>query len=103
MDITLLPGQHQRTVREVKGLVQDWVAQQARSMPDLRAAHLTGGITALAEIDLFPAEKDVDVHLIFPEQSAILQMADIPLLEAQFAGLAIEAGLKPPDPGHHPL
>ena len=95
MDITLLPGQHQRTVRDVKGLVRDWVAQQARSMPDLRAAHLTGGITALAEIDLFPAEKDVDVHLIFPEQSAILQVADMPLLEAQFAGLAIEAGLKP--------
>jgi hypothetical protein len=95
MDITLLPAQRLRSVREVKSLVRDWVAQQALQWPDLRAAHLTGGITALEDDDLFPAEKDVDLHLIFPEQSTLLQTDAMPLLETQYAGLAIEAGLKP--------
>ena len=95
MDITLLPAHRLRSVHEVKRLVRDWVAQQALRWPDLRAAHLTGGITALADDDLFPAEKDVDLHLIFPEQSAVLQTEAVPLLETQYAGLAIEAGLKP--------
>lgn len=95
MDTTLLPSHHLRSVREVKSLVRDWVAQQAQRWPDLRAAHLTGGITAMADDDLFPAEKDVDLHLIFPERSAILHAGGMPLLEAQYAGLAIEAGLKP--------
>lgn len=95
MDITLLPAQRLRSVREVKSLVREWVAQQAMQWPDLRAAHLTGGITALEEDDLFPAEKDVDLHLIFPDQSALLQTDAMPLVETQHAGLAIEAGLKP--------
>jgi hypothetical protein len=95
MDITLLPAQRLRSVREVKSLVRDWVAQQALQWPDLRAAHLTGGITALEDDDLFPAEKDVDLHLIFPDQSALLHTDALPLLETQYAGLAIEAGLKP--------
>ncbi|MEZ4561845.1 MAG: hypothetical protein R2853_03850 [Thermomicrobiales bacterium] len=95
MDITLLPAQHLRTVRDVKSLVREWVTLQAQHWPDLRAAHLTGGITALEDDDLFPSEKDVDLHLIFPEQSAILRVEAMPLLETQFAGLAIEAGLKP--------
>src|SRR5215213_9695730 len=94
MDITLLPAQRLRSVREVKSLVRDWVAQQALQWPDLRAAHLTGGISALEDDDLFPAEKDVDLHLIFPEQSTLLQTDSMPLLETQYAGLAIEAGLK---------
>ena len=95
MDITLLPVQHLRSVREVKSLVRDWVAQQALQWPDLRAAHLTGGITTLDDDDLFPGVKDVDLHLIFPDQSALLQADAMPLMEVQYAGLAIEAGLKP--------
>lgn len=104
MDIMLLPTlptlpappvHRLRSVREVKSLVRDWVAQQASRMPDLRAAHLTGGITTLEDDDLFPAEKDVDLLLIFPDQSAHLQTDAMPLLETQYAGLAIEAGLKP--------
>ena len=95
MDITLLPAQRLRSVREVKSLVREWVAQQAVQWPDLRAAHLTGGITTLDDDDLFPAEKDVDLHLIFPDQSACLHTDAMPLLETQYAGLAIEAGLKP--------
>lgn len=95
MDITLLPVQRLRSVRKVKSLVRDWVTQQALQWPELWAAHLTGGITALEDDDIFPAEKDVDLHLIFPDQSAVLHTDAMPLLETQFAGLAIEAGLKP--------
>ena len=95
MDITLLPAQRLRSVREVKSLVREWVAQQAVQWPDLRAAHLTGGITTLDDDDLFPVEKDVDLHLIFPDQSACLHTDAMPLLETPYAGLAIEAGLKP--------
>ena len=37
----------------------------------------------------------MDLHLIFPDQSAHLPTDAMPLLETQYAGLAIEAGLKP--------
>lgn len=96
MDITVLPARRQRTVREVKNLAREWVAEQALRWPDLRAAHLTGGITALDGDALFPAERDVDLHLIFPEQSAaLLSSGSMAIVEAEYAGLAIEAGLKP--------
>ena len=101
MDIMLLPtlpglsAPRLRSVREVKSLVRDWVAFQAMKWPDLRAAHLTGGITALDDDDIFPVEKDVDLHLIFPDQSAHVQTDTVSPLETQYAGLAIEAGLKP--------
>src|SRR5215213_6779082 len=95
MNTALPPTHRKRSVREVKSLARDWVAQQALQWPDLRAAHLTGGITALNDDDIFPAEKDIDLLLIFPEQSALLQTSEMPLLETQYAGLAIEAGLKP--------
>jgi hypothetical protein len=100
MDTTLLPilpfpVARLRSVGEVKSLVRDWVAQQAVLWPELRAAHLTGGITSLADDDLFPVEKDVDLILVLPDQSTHLPSDAMPLLEAQYAGLAIEAGLKP--------
>jgi hypothetical protein len=84
-------------VLDAKGIARDWVAANAQDWPGFRAAHLVGGITAMDEDATFPLTKDVDLHLIFENGSALLQQhGPVPnILEAQVAGLAIEAGLKP--------
>lgn len=84
-------------VMEAKGVARDWVATNADNWPGLRAAHLVGGITAMEDDATFPTTKDIDLHLIFDDDSAMVQQrGPIPnILEAQVAGLAIEAGLKP--------
>jgi hypothetical protein len=81
---------------EAKGIAREWVAVNADDWPGLRAAHLVGGITAMEDDALFPITKDIDMHLIFENDSALVQQhGPMPnILEAQVAGLAIEAGLK---------
>jgi hypothetical protein len=84
-------------VIEAKGIAREWVAGNASEWPGLRAAHLVGGITAMTDEAIFPTTKDIDLHLIFDDDSVMVQQrGPIPnMLEAQVAGLAIEAGLKP--------
>jgi hypothetical protein len=84
-------------VLEAKGIARDWVVTNARDWAGFRAAHLVGGITAMEDDAPFPATKDIDLHLIFDDDSAMVQQrGPIPnIMEAQVAGLAIEAGLKP--------
>jgi len=84
-------------VAEAKGVARGWVADNAAGWPGFRAAHLVGGITAMDDDAFFPATKDIDMHLIFEDDSAMVQQrGPIPnILEAQVDGLAIEAGLKP--------
>lgn len=83
-------------VRRAKDLAREWVAVNRDRWPGLQAAHLTGGITALADGEAFPAHKDVDLHLIFAEGSPELRR-DLPwdgLIEEAYGGIAIEAGTK---------
>ena len=84
-------------VAEAKGVAREWVADNVAGWPGFRAAHLVGGITAMDDDAFFPPTKDIDMHLIFENDSALVQArGPIPnILEAQVAGLAIEAGLKP--------
>jgi hypothetical protein len=84
-------------VLEAKGIARDWVEANAGEWPGFRAAHLVGGITAMTDDAVFPIDKDIDMHLIFEDDSPMVQQrGPIPnILEARVAGLAIEAGLKP--------
>jgi hypothetical protein len=84
-------------VAEAKGVARGWVADNAAGWPGFRAAHLVGGITAMDDDAYFPPTKDIDMHLIFESDSPMVQQrGPMPnILEAQVAGLAIEAGLKP--------
>src|SRR5690606_21031200 len=84
-------------VMEAKGTVRQWVAANAETWPGFRAAHLVGGITAMPDDALFPITKDIDLHLIFDNESPMVQQHGpiSNILEAQVDGLAIEAGLKP--------
>ncbi len=84
------------TARRAKQQAGAWVEANAGRWPELRAAHLTGGITAMPDEAPFPASKDVDMHLIFADESPIL--VDAPpgprILEEEYRGIAVEAGLK---------
>lgn len=84
-------------VGQAKATARDWVETNAPSWPGLSAAHLVGGITALADDAPFPSTKDVDIHLIFAEGSPMLQpTGPFPtILENTHHGLPIEAGIKP--------
>lgn len=55
--------------RQAKQTVKAWVEANLGRWPGLRAAHLVGGITTIADDAAFPAHKDADVHLIFERQS----------------------------------
>ncbi len=84
-------------VRETKQMAQHWVELNHGQWPGLRAAHLVGGITTMADDAPFPGHKDVDMHLVFDDDSPILR-ADGPfptIMEVEYQGLLIEAGLKP--------
>lgn len=84
-------------VMEAKGTVRQWVAANAETWPGFRAAHLVGGITAMPDDALFPITKDIDLHLVFDNESPMVQQHGpiSNILEAHVDGLAIEAGLKP--------
>lgn len=84
-------------VMDAKGIARDWIAANGDAWPGFRAAHLVGGITAMEDNELFPVTKDIDMHLIFDDDSPMVQQqGPIPnIMEAQASGLAIEAGLKP--------
>jgi hypothetical protein len=81
---------------EAKRLARGWVEANRRQWPGLRAAHLVGSITTMPEDAPFPGHKDVDLHLIFEPGSPMLVPAGpfAHLIEAEYAGLLIEAGLK---------
>ena len=82
-------------VQQATQTARCWVEANSGRWPGLRAAHLVGGITALADDALFPAEKDVDLHLVFAEGSPML--ADegnrFGILEETFGGISLEAGM----------
>lgn len=86
-------------VEQAKEMARAWVEANRGRWPGLRAAHLVGGITALAEDAPFPAERDVDMHLIFAAGSAMLadEGNHFGILEETYGGIAIEAGLKADD------
>lgn len=79
-----------------KRLAGAWVTAHLPEWPGLRAAHLVGGLAATPDDAPFPAYKDVDIHLIFAEDSPALESAGpFPhLIETAHAGLLIEAGVK---------
>lgn len=82
--------------RQAKLIAREWVETNLDAWPGLRAAHLVGGITTMADDEPFPAHKDLDVHLIFDEGSPALQ-APWPymnVIEVSFGGVSIEAGVK---------
>jgi hypothetical protein len=79
-----------------KQSVRAWINANTDRWPGLRAAHLVGGITSLPDDASFPPHKDLDLHLIFAEDSPLLR-AEGPfmnVLEVSYQGLAIEAGIK---------
>jgi hypothetical protein len=84
-------------VAEVKRTVRSWIEENIERWPGLRGAHLVGGVTSMADDAPFPAHKDVDVHLIFDEGSALPTSASpwMNILEATYGGISIEAGVKP--------
>lgn len=92
------PATEGRTAGRAREAARAWIVErvQAGDWPELRAAHLVGGITALEPDAPFPAGKDVDLHLIFSDDSPMLAHAHLgfAILEEPFAGYALEAGLK---------
>lgn len=83
---------------EVKRTVGRWVRNNLHGWPGLRAAHLVGSVAALPDDADLPLYKDVDLHLNFdPEVPTTLALRDpfLPIIEAEYEGLMLEAGLKP--------
>ena len=85
-------------VGDARSATQEWVTEHAGAWAGLRAAHLVGGITTMPLDALFPSYKDVDLHLIFDEGSAVLESKDpfVNIVEDEYRGVLIEAGIKPP-------
>ncbi len=93
-----------RTV-EAKRAAKEWVAANAAGWPGLRAAHLVGGVASMADDAPFPADKDVDLHLVFAEGSPLLAWdgpfeAGAKSIEAYRSA---EAVLANPEMAHHLL
>jgi hypothetical protein len=84
---------------EAKAVASRWLESDRERWPELRAAHLVGGITTMADDAPFARHKDIDIHLILEAGSPLLrQMGPVPnLVEEVAEGLAIEAGPKPVD------
>lgn len=84
-------------VHSVTETVQQWIDEQRPRWPGFRAAHLTGGITTMAPDDDYPGHKDVDMHLIFDDDSPLLNQPDtfMSIFQINYQGINIEAGLKP--------
>ena len=85
------------TAARARNAARRWVRTMVDQWPGLRAAHLVGGITTMPDNAPFPAHKDVDVHLIFDEDSALPPSASpwMNILEVSYDGFSIEAGVKP--------
>jgi len=83
-------------VLEVKRLAQDWVEHNAPAWSGLRAAHFVGGVTGLPDSAAFPSYKDLDMHLIFEDDSPTPESQShfMNILEVSHHGLIIEAGVK---------
>lgn len=81
---------------EARHRAKDWVAAYRDQWPGLQAAHLVGGLTTMPDDAPFPAYKDVDLHLIVDEDSALLTSGGPfqPIIEMEYAGLMVEAGVK---------
>ena len=84
-------------VRDIRHEARAWVEQNAPGWPGLRAAHLVGGITSQPDEADFPSYKDVDFHLVFDDDSPMLVPTGpfAHLIETEYKGIIIEAGLKP--------
>src|SRR5262245_61907940 len=82
---------------EVKQTATAWVEANRAWWAGLQAAHLVGSAAGAPAEAEFPAYKDVDVHLIFEEGAPMLipQNPFAHLVETEYEGLLIEAGLKP--------
>jgi hypothetical protein len=83
-------------VAQVKQTAQSWIDANRERWPGLRAAHLVGGITTLPDDTPFPADKDVDLHLIFADGDPTLNGGNpwLSLIEESYGGIMIEAGRK---------
>jgi hypothetical protein len=81
---------------EARAVAARWLEANRERWPELRAAHLVGGVTSMLDDEPFPASKDLDLHLVLDAGSPLLeQMGPIQnLIEEEFEGLAIEAGPK---------
>jgi hypothetical protein len=73
------------------------VQENLAGLPGLRAAHLVGSAAALPDEADLPWYKDIDLHLIFDPEVPAVALRDrfLPVIEAKYKGLMIEAGLKP--------
>lgn len=82
---------------QAKARAREWIEVNRERWPDLRAAHLVGGVTALSDGEPFPTYKDVDLHLVVADGSEMLRSeGPFPaILEEEYGGLVIEAGVKP--------
>lgn len=81
---------------EAKRTAKQWIQANLAAWPGLRAAHFVGGITTMPDDARFPLDKDIDLHLIFAEDSPMLR-ADGPFLniiEAEYEFLLVEAGVR---------
>ncbi|MDP9364432.1 MAG: hypothetical protein M3Q10_09460 [Chloroflexota bacterium] len=81
---------------DAKRAAREWVEANTAGWPGLRAAHFVGGVTGMADDASFPADKDVDLHLVFAEGSPELERAGLfaGLLDAVHGGVRIEAGVE---------
>jgi hypothetical protein len=84
---------------ESRAVAARWLESNRERWPELRAVHLVGGITTMADDAPFARHKDIDLHLILETGSPLLQqMGPVPnLVEEEAEGLAIEAGPKSVD------
>ncbi|MBA3414825.1 MAG: hypothetical protein H0U10_06335 [Chloroflexia bacterium] len=84
-------------VAAVKHTARSWISDNLPIWPGLHAAHLVGGITAMPDDTPFPSTKDVDIHLIFDDDSPALHSPEpfANILEILYEGIIIEAGIKP--------
>jgi hypothetical protein len=82
---------------EAKRTAKQWIATNLASWPGLRAAHFVGGITTMPDDARFLVDKDVDLHLIFAEDSPILRTGGpfLNIIEAEYEFLLVEAGVRP--------
>lgn len=82
-------------IAQAKAVTREWVHAYRPVWPGLRAAHLVGGITTLADCTELPTTRDIDVHLIFDEGSPMLESnGPFPnIVEVTYRGLPIEAGV----------
>ena len=81
-------------VAQAKQTARQWVEENVAQWPGIRAAHLVGGITSMPDEAPFPAEKDVDAHLIFDDGSPALRSTGpfTNILEVAYSGISVEAG-----------